>query len=61
MSNWANSNPEKVGTSSDPWMIHESYRVAMRDIERDCEACGYFARLDDDGVCALCRKEARGA
>ena len=29
MSQWHRENPELAGTWADPWMQHESYRVAL--------------------------------
>ena len=33
MSEWHRENPELAGTEADPWMIHESYRKAVSQVE----------------------------
>lgn len=57
MSQWHREHPELTGTSHDPWMMHASYRKAMQLVERDCEGCGRYARLDEEGLCSDCRKD----
>lgn len=34
MSQWHREHPELVGTDADPWMVHESYRIACEELGR---------------------------
>jgi hypothetical protein len=51
MSDFHRHYPELVGTSADPWMIHDEYRRAMRSIpfhEDD---------FNSHGLCPVCDRE----
>lgn len=60
MSQWHRHNPELAGTDADPWMQHESYRMAMvqhwRETGDYCRDCGAFlANHELDGACEECQ------
>jgi DnaJ-class molecular chaperone len=41
MSRWHRNHPELVGTSADPWTIHEDYRRLVERVAIDvCARCG---------------------
>jgi hypothetical protein len=52
MGEWHRNNPELVGTSADPWMIHEDYRRAMypRGYDREPD-------FNSHGLCPVCDRE----
>lgn len=55
MGSWHRENPELIGTSADPWMMHGSYRDSLRFVERECQECGRWSKgLDDRGLCPRC-------
>lgn len=54
MGSWHRENPELVGTGSDPWMIHDSYRKAVLQVELECAQCGEFKKGVQDGLCPKC-------
>lgn len=59
MSQWHRDNPELTGTWADPWMIHDSYRQASLQVDRECLGCGRFGKnVSPDGLCPRCDRRA---
>ena len=58
MSQWHRDNPEAWGTDADPWMMHASYRNAVRQTWREsrdyCSDCGAFLEAHERGRCEEC-------
>lgn len=58
MSQWHRDNPELTGSDADPWMIHASYRTALRQTWREssdlCSECGDVLMGAQRGVCEEC-------
>jgi hypothetical protein len=58
MSQWHRDNPELTGTEADPWMIHETYRSALRQVWREsphyCSDCGDVLMAGERDVCKRC-------
>lgn len=59
MGAWHRENPELVGTSADPWMRHDSYANALRQVKDAsgdyCRVCGEFLLNGERGVCSECK------